>query len=1263
MKLKGRNAKAVESVDRNHLSPIARIARTLKTPRGGISILLAAVLCLGAVHLASADPLDPTKPVPSFTISPDSPLTGETVIFTSTSEPGLLGGPIATEEWDLDNDGNFDNGTGSEVDRLFATAGTYTVGLKVTDTNGSSDVATGTVTVQNRPPAAGISISPSSPSTFETITFTSSSTDDDGTIASYAWDLDNDGNFDNGFVSEVHGSFPIAGSYTVRLLVTDNDGGTDIATLVVDVGNQLPLASFDYSPTNPSTGDEITLTSTSSDPEGPLASYSWDLDGDNTFGDATGPQEKITFASAGSHTVRLRVTDGNGASATATDSITVANRGPVGSFDSSPSNPKTGDPVTFTSTATDPDGSIASHAWDLDNDGNFDDGSGPSAQKSFATSGTHTVRLRVTDNNDDFDIATGTVQVENRGPSASFDVSSSSPQTGEEVTLTSTSSDPDGSIASYSWDLNGDGTYGDATIAQATVTFGSAGNHTVRLHVTDDSGATDVAELTIAVANRAPTAAFEYSPASPTSSELITFTSTSSDPDGSIASIAWDLDNDGAFDDGDVGTVHGSFDTPGPHTVKLNVTDNDGASDSTTLTIQVANRAPVASFTSAPDTPAPLTGQQVTFTSTSTDPDGSIASVAWDLDNDGNFDDGNGSSAQRTFATAGTYTVRMRATDNNDATDVATGSVTIANRAPAASFGSSPAAPKTGEEVTFNSTSTDPDGSIASYSWDLNGDGTYGDSTAASPKHIFLTPGLHTVSLQVTDNDSATDVATETIAIANRPPVASFDNPATNPQTLEDATFTSTATDPDGTIAAYAWDLDNDGQYDDAAAQTATRQFPVAGSYTIRLMVTDSHGATATATRSVTILNRPPVASFTTAPETATTDGPVTFTSTSTDPENLPLTTTWDLDNNGSFETTGATAQKTFTAPGTYTVRISVSDASSASNVATGTVVVPNRPPTATVDHAPLNPQTGAAITFTATSNDPENRVKSIAWDDEDADELFNNGTGQTLVKTYRRPGGYTVRFRIEDQDGEVKIAEDAVAVGNRAPVADFVVLPQPAYVNTPFTLISTSLDPDTALDKWLWDLDGDGQYDDAEGASVQHGFGAAGSYEVGLQVIDSENVTNAARKSVVVQVPPAPAAPQTTQSGPTLRLLSPFPVVRLAGRISRAGTRLRLFSIEAPPGARVVVRCNGRSCPFRLSARSAGADGGKGKVRSSATLRIRQLEKRVLKKGVKITIFVTKPGVIGKYVQFKFRKRRPPARVDRCLMPSAPKKPVECPS
>jgi len=1239
------------------------MARILMTLRGGVTLMLAAVLCGGAVHLAAADPLDPTKPSASFTVSPSSPFSNDTVTFTSTSSPGVLGFPITSEQWDFNNDGVFGDASGTEVQHSFSAPGTYTVGLQVTDSNGAMDTTTQDVTVQNQLPSADFSISPSSPSTLQAVTFTSTSTDSDGSIASCAWDLNNDGIYNDGSDCQVQTSFPFAGSYTINLQVTDNNGGQSTTSKTVDVGNQPPVASFDYSPSSPSTGDEITLNSTSTDAEGPISSYSWDLDGDNTFGDATTSQAKVTFSSPGNHTVRLQVTDANGATDVATQVINVGNRKPTASFDFAPSTPSTGDQVTFTSSSTDPDGSIASYAWDLNNDGNFDDGNKATAKTRFATPGPHTVSLQVTDDNGATDVTSRTVDVGNRPPSASFSVSPSSPDTGQDITLTSTSSDPDGTIASYAWDLNNDGNFSDANTSQVHTSFATPGNHTVSLQVTDSNGATDTAQVTISVANRAPTAAFDYSPPSPKTGETITLTSTSTDPDGSIASVAWDLNNDGIFNDGATGTVQTSFATPGSHTVKLRVTDDSGATDVASLAIDVSNRPPTAGFTSSPD--SPQTGDDVTFTSTASDSDGTIANVAWDLDNNGSFE-ATGATAHRSFAKAGTYTVRQRVTDDSGGSDIATGTVTVANRAPTAAFSFSPTAPRTGDQVTFTSSSTDPDGSIASYAWDLNGDGNFDDSTLANPKTTFATPGPHTVRLQVTDDNGATDVVEHTVDVANRPPTAAFVVSPTSPNTLDPVTLTSTSTDPDGTIASVAWDLDNDGQFNDGNTSTIQTSFATPGPHTVRLQVTDSNGATDVATKTVTAINRPPKASFTTTPDAPTTDGPVTFTSTSTDPDGTIAKTEWDLNNDGTYETSGDTVQKQFTVPGSYPFSLRVTDSNGATDVATGTVTIPNRPPTATVDHDPKNPQTGQAITFTATASDPENRIKSIVWA-LDGDDQFNDASGQTVVsKSFKKPGAYTVKFRIEDQDGSTTIAQDTVAVGNRPPHSDFVVLPDPVIAGSPATLISTATDPDTALDSWLWDLNGDGVYGgpgDAQGSSTQTVFPAPGTYTVGLEVLDSEDVADFSVKTIVVHAPAIPALTPAAPSG-SLKLLSPFPVVRLAGRIGNNGTRLRLFSIVAPSGARVVVMCRGRSCPFRLSARSAGAPTiVNGKVHASKALRIRQLEKRVLKNGVVVTIFVTKPGVIGKFVRFKFQKRKPPARVDKCLMPSAPSKPVECPS
>jgi murein tripeptide amidase MpaA len=93
------------------------------------------------------------------------------------------------------------------------------------------------------------------------------------------------------------------------------------------------------------------------------------------------------------------------------------------------------------------------------------------------------------------------------------------------------------------------------------------------------------------------------------------------------------------------------------------------------------NAPPVADFRTSPL--APLVGQQVNFFSTSTDPDGAIATTEWDLDADGDFDDAVGLVASRSFATPGTYEIGVRVTDDDGDSDSRTREVVVSNPPPA----------------------------------------------------------------------------------------------------------------------------------------------------------------------------------------------------------------------------------------------------------------------------------------------------------------------------------------------------------------------------------------------------------------------------------------------------------------------------------------------------------------------------------------------------------------------------------------------------
>jgi hypothetical protein len=136
------------------------------------------------------------------------------------------------------------------------------------------------------------------------------------------------------------------------------------------------------------------------------------------------------------------------------------------------------------------------------------------------------------------------------------------------------------------------------------------------------------------------------------------------------------------------------------------------------------------------------------------------------------------------------------------ATDSATVTVRV-NGAPTAAVTASSQSLNTGESVTFDANeSSDADGTVVSYEWDVDGDGTF-ERTGETVVHAFETGGSQAVTVRVTDDDGATDTATATVDVAgeNTPPTAT-DVTAWTPL-HESVTGQFVATDPDGDALTY----------------------------------------------------------------------------------------------------------------------------------------------------------------------------------------------------------------------------------------------------------------------------------------------------------------------------------------------------------------------------------------------------------------------------------------------------------------------------
>ena len=348
----------------------------------------------------------------------------------------------------------------------------------------------------------------------------------------------------------------------------------------------------------------------------------------------------------------------------------------------------------------------------------------------------------------------------------------------------------------------------------------------------------------------------------------VVFADSSSDTDGNIVNWAWN------FGDGSNSASQNPthiFTSAGTFTVELTVTDDKGATDSTSMNITVedVNTPPTADFFADIVTgTAPL---PVVFTDNSSDADGSIASWSWD------FDDGSYSSSRspsHTYTRAGTFTAKLTVADNKGATNSASMVITVSEPLEKATYVSDIAMSITVSRTRVNANAMvkilDENGvpvvnAVVTGLWSglVSGassgiTGTDGTATLGSPK----SRRDGTIKFAVTNvsasgyyyepamNHETADSISTIVDINQAPQAVTNVSAAFGTAPLEIIFSPEGSYDPDGTIVSYEW---NFGDGSSGTGQSVNHTYTSTGTYLATLTVRDNNGATGSDTIYITI--------------------------------------------------------------------------------------------------------------------------------------------------------------------------------------------------------------------------------------------------------------------------------------------------------------------------------------------------------------------------------------------------------------------------
>ncbi|MES2132685.1 MAG: PKD domain-containing protein [Bacteroidota bacterium] len=725
--------------------------------------------------------------------------------FTSTSTPSVS---LVSQVW---NWGDGTTGSGASTNHTYGTASTYTVKLVVTDAGLCKDSINKVITIFPKPTVT-FTVSPVCMGTAATFTNTSTITPT-STIANWGWDFDNNGTTDNTTQSPTN-NYAAAGTYTVELKATSNNGCSDSSTIVLKV-NALPTATF--TPANACVNANILLNNTSSVPlPDNISLYNWNFGAGATPGASSNQNPpSLVYNTSGIKTITLDITANTTCTATITKTVTVF-PSPVSNFSATAVCQAT--QTAFTDLSTTGTGTINAWNWDFTSDGSVDNTT-QNPTLVFPSSGTFTTSLQVTSSSGCSNTFTLPVNVwghtiPNFSPN---NVCYGTATTFTNLTNTTTNANV-GTTPSYDWAFADGSPNANTTSPVHTYNLGANGNATYNVTLTATSSHNCIDFIVKPVNVYAiPTAAFTSNTVCLGSPSQMTDASNGNG--NAINGYQWDFLSDGTVDVTGVSNPNYTFPAYGANAVSYTVSTTPVAgltcsNANSTLTVYV-DPSPVPDFTFVNKC---INTQPNTFDgSVSTIAVGTNTNFAWAY---GDGATGTGITTTHPYNTPASYNVTLTVTSNKGCVKAVVKAIDVYKK-PIMNITNSAACDKTA--MNFTAVEQPGSGTVTDWYWDFNNNISTIESTgSANASFVYPGAGNQSVGLITISNPGQCRDTLRVPVYVDYLPKALFGVDVPNGCPVHCVTFTdnTAAVTPPAQITDWKWVL-GDGTVVHASSGTS----------------------------------------------------------------------------------------------------------------------------------------------------------------------------------------------------------------------------------------------------------------------------------------------------------------------------------------------------------------------------------------------------------------------------------------------------------